>query len=268
MPKIHRATAKNIICCRWAPSIGKLESTHQKVWGTKTYNPKTDLDKPCVFFGLYGLPDFYAVWRHRGKKWILWAGSDIIHFENGYWLDKKGKIRLSKEALAEWLNKNCENWVENEVEYTRLLTCGIKSKIRPSFLGDVNKFKPVKGDIYQAYISATGNRQVEYGFKEIEDYWAPKYPFITFHLYGAPWKTERHNVIVHGRVPKAKMNREIKKYGMAFRLNNFDGCSEIVVKATLMGQWVVSKIYYPFLKAKNPRKALLKIVNKYPWINL
>lgn len=265
MPRIHKPSTKNIVCCRWAPSIGKLESTHQKVWGTKTYNPKTDIDKPCVFFGLYGLPDFIALWRHKGKRWILWAGSDIIHFENGYWLDTKGEIRLDPKPLAEWINKYCDNWCENIVEFERLLKLGIKAKIRPSFLGDVSKFKPTDGDPHQAYISSTGDRQVEYGFQEIEDYWAVEHPDITFHLYGGKWKTKRKNVVVHGRVPKAQMNREIKRCGIAMRLNEFDGCSEIIVKAVLMDQQVISKIEYPFLDSDNPREALLKILNKYPF---
>src|SRR5210317_1709798 len=89
------------IRCRWSPTLGELEDTAENIWGIKEYNPETDKDKPCVFFGLYGLPDFWALWRHRGKKWILWAGSDIIHFQNGYHLEYGGAIKIGAEPLGE-----------------------------------------------------------------------------------------------------------------------------------------------------------------------
>ena len=73
--------------CKWSPTLGELEATHQEVWGTSDY---VSDETPTVFFGLYGLPDFYALWRHKGRKCILWTGSDIRHFRDGYWLDEKG----------------------------------------------------------------------------------------------------------------------------------------------------------------------------------
>ena len=69
--------------CRYAPSLGALERTHQEVWGTEEYIPEKHLYDPVVFFGLYGLPDWYLLWRHKGKKAVLWAGSDVKHFLNG-----------------------------------------------------------------------------------------------------------------------------------------------------------------------------------------
>ena len=76
--------------CRIAPSLGGgFAGTPNKNWGTCDYK---DNKTPTIFFGLYGLPDFYALWRHKGRRAILWAGSDIIHFLNGYWLERKGAI--------------------------------------------------------------------------------------------------------------------------------------------------------------------------------
>jgi len=61
---------------RWSPTLGALEDTPENIWGTEEYNPETDSELPTVFCGLYGLPDFYALWRHKGKKWVWWsAGS-------------------------------------------------------------------------------------------------------------------------------------------------------------------------------------------------
>src|SRR5689334_12368419 len=109
--------------CRYAPSLGALEGTPEEVWGTLPYLSE---DEPTVFFGVYGLPDFYTLWRHQGRKAILWAGSDIRHFINGYWLNDEGSIKLEPMALAEWINKNCESYVENGVEAEALRTLGIE----------------------------------------------------------------------------------------------------------------------------------------------
>ena len=128
------------ICCRVAPSLGGgFDGTPEEVWGTKEYNEGMDYDKPTVFFRMYGFPDIQRLWRHKGKKWILWAGTDVTHFCNGYWLDYKGNIRMDPKPLAEWINKYCESWVENDVERRALQAMGIEAKVCPSFLGDINR---------------------------------------------------------------------------------------------------------------------------------
>src|SRR3990172_7358390 len=112
--------------CRIAPSLGKgFAGTPNDVWGTKEYVNDTD---PTVFFGLYGLPDFYALWRHKGKKVVLWAGSDISHLRNGYWLDEKGETRVGPHAFVDWISQNCDSYCENEVEQELLLKIGIRCR--------------------------------------------------------------------------------------------------------------------------------------------
>lgn len=250
--------------CRVAPSLGALEGTPNEVWGTLPYG---DLSDPSVFFGLYGLPDFYTLWRHKGPKFILWAGSDIRHFVNGYWLDAIGEIQINPRPFAAWIDQFCYSWCENEVEQKALENAGIHAKVCPSFLGNVNNF-PVskkKTDKKMYYSSVSGNDFKLYGWAKINEI-AERNPDIEYHLYGntIEWEAPK-NVIVHGRVPKETMNGEIKSMTGAIRLVDFDGCSELVVKAVLMGQEVISTIDYPFLHAKNPREELLKTLNKFPW---
>ena len=50
---------------RVAPSLGELERTFETAWGLETYNPEMDINEETVFVGLYGLPDFYTVWKDR-----------------------------------------------------------------------------------------------------------------------------------------------------------------------------------------------------------
>lgn len=273
--------------CRYAPSLGPLEGTPEMVWNTEDYDVQSLIDDgqhlnlPTVFFGLYGLPDFFRLWRHQGRKAILWAGTDILHFINGYWLDDEGSIKLSPKPLATWINKNCESYVENEVERAALLEVGIESKVVPSFMGNVEDYKLtyVKQDSVRLYTSVSGDDFKRYGWDKVIDL-AHANPSIEFHLYGNSKSFHScKNVIEHGRVPKEQMNEEIKHMTGALRLTEFDGFSEIVAKSLLWGQYPVSIIPYPhtispanieMLKiVREPnikgREWLLSVVNKYPW---
>lgn len=265
--------------CYWSKTLGPLEDTHQKIWGTKDYENDTD---PTVFFGCYGLPDFYTLWRHKGRKCVLWAGTDIQHFIHGYWLDTEGRIRIGSGSLARWINTYCENYVENGREQEVLKQYGIDSKIVPSFLGDIDKFEVSFKPGNKVYASVSGDNFEQYGWDKIKEL-ATKFPLCEFHLYGniKEWSCENKNVVVHGRVPKDRMNLEIKRMQGALRLTRFDGASEIIVKAMLMGQYAFSFIEYPFvnrvedlgilLDKKEPniegREWWRDNLNLYPWNN-
>jgi hypothetical protein len=270
---------------RWSPVLGTFENSPEKIWGVTPYDPESL--EPCVFCGIYGLPDFYPLWRYKGKKYIWWTGSDIRHFVAGYWLDKVGEIRVDPKPLAEWISKNCESWVENEVEAEALRKFGIESHACPSFLGDVNdfevSFKPNK--VTKLYASVSGDDFLLYGWDKIP-YYAVNNPEVEFHCYGntidyfSDEQLKRlPNIIVHGRVPKEQFNKEIKEMQGGLRLVPFDGCSEIIVKSVLMGQYPISLIKYPHVfevgdiellrHMTEPnykgREWFLANLNKYPW---
>jgi hypothetical protein len=273
--------------CRTAPSLGGgFDGTPLTAWGTSIYDNVLDIEKPTVFFGLYGFPDFYALWRHKGKRMILWAGSDIIHFINGYWLDGEGSIRISRKPLVTWINANCESYVENIVEYMKLKDIGIEAKIVPSFLGDINNYEEsfVPANRPRVYISSGKDRQEEYGFGIIEEI-AGKCD-VEFYLYGAEWETKHENVIVRGRIPIEAMNAEVKTMQAGLRLNTMDGFSEILAKSILWGQYPISAIQYPLIDTFNSKEELIyklnslhtktepntkarehyrEIINSYPW---
>jgi len=261
---------------RMAPSLGGgFSGTPQDVWGVKPY---LDEFQHTVFMGVYGLPDFFALWRHKGRKAILWCGSDIQHFLNGYWLDGEGKMRIHPTQLSAWIDTNCENYVENDVEQQALRTVGIRSKVVPSFLGNVEDYeicyKP--SDTPRVYTSVSGDDFELYGWDKIANL-ASQNKNIEFHLYGNHgYFQSADNVIVHGRVTQEQMNAEIKDMQGCLRLTEFDGFSELVAKALLWGQYPVSLIEYPhtlspnnILFPKEPntkgREWLLSVVNKYPW---
>lgn len=254
--------------CRISPTLGDgFAGTPNQVWGTKDYKNDTD---PTVFFGLYGLPDLMAVRQHKGKKAILWAGTDVTYLIKGYWLDDKGRYRMNPMTVGAYLNKICKHWCENELERDELEMVGIKAKVVPSYLGDVNEIKPCYKESKnpKAYISVSGNDFRAYGWDRIDDY-ARRLPGVTFYCYGntKPFKTKCPNVIFRGRVPQKVMDKEISKMQIGMRLNRHDGFSEIIAKAVLREQHVISEIEYPFLRLgrKKARQWLLRNVNRFPW---
>lgn len=263
MEDLQKNKKKNQWRCRVAPSLGGgFAGTPYDVWNIKKYNEKLDIDKPTIFFGLYGFRDFISLWKHKGEKYILFAGSDIKHFINGYWLDNKGIIRLDPYPLAMWINNNCENYVENQVEYQALKKYGIESKIVPSFLGDVKDFpaQKIKPEP-RYYTSVSGNDKEAYGWYAINGL-AILFPKTSFYLYGntEPWEAPK-NVIVRGRVSQEQMDNETKSMTGAIVMTEFSGFSEILAKSILWDQKPISRIEYPF---KN-REELLLVLNKYPW---
>lgn len=264
--------------CKVADTLGDLEGTHKEVWGTSEY---MDNKGKTVFFGVYGLPDFYTVWKHKGQRAVLWAGSDIRHLQDNYWLEDGGGIRIDNKGMCEWINKWCDNYCENEVEYEALKKLGIESSVIPSFMGNVKDFTPcfTANTNPHVYSSVSGNDFKLYGWDKIKDI-ALANPEITFHMYGNTEPFEGPtNMIVHGRVPKEQMNEEIKGMQACIRAVEFDGFSEIVAKALLYEQYVVSAIDYPtsiplhsihHLRWKDKpnkegREWLLENVNKFPW---
>lgn len=265
--------------CKISSTLGELERPQNEIWGTKDYENDTD---PTVFMGIYSLPDFYTLWKHKGQKAILWCGGDILRILQGYWLEDGGGIKLNPKAIADWINKYCDNYCENAVEYRALESIGIGSTIIPSFLGNIDDYQIEykHSDTPNVYASVSGDNFKQYGWDRIEKM-APMFPEITFHLYGnvKEWKTGYENVIVHGRVPKEQMNEEIKKMQGGLRMLEFDGASEILMKSILWGQYPISLIEYDYilkpkeldlLKDKTEpnvigREHYRKILNKYVW---
>lgn len=287
-------TEKEICKLRIAPSLGELDGDPNKAWNTEPYNPKTDKEKPMVQFGMYDLRDYLAVWRHSGRKWILWAGSDIVNFQRGF-VFNDGKLKMLSQIfkgnfanLVRNIANDCENWVEDKDERDRLASMGIKSCVCPSFVGKIEDY-PVcyKWEVRpQVYVSGHRNREGEYGFDFVEEL-AMLVPECDFHIYGADWQSQEENVICHGFVPKEQFNAEIKKYHCGLRLNLWDGFSEITAKSALMGQYPITRLEYPLIpnfKTIDELAKLLKslpdmyepnyvasehyrlALNKYPWV--
>lgn len=258
--------------CRWAPSLGELEGTHQEAWGTTEYDSRYE---PAVFFGLYDLRDYVALWRHKGKSWVLWAGSDIRSLRANFIFNDGKLLWLSKIFAATGLNfrdfliqkvlNKSEHWVENEAEAWQLKDMGLKvSGICPSFLGKIDDYKVSFKRGNKVWLSASKYREAEYGWGIVlQIAWVLSE--IEFHLYGSDWdwvaKCDHNtpgyivkaqganwrkiypNVFIHGKVPKEKMNKEVSNMQCGLRLNKHDGFSEVTAKSVLWGQFPITYLY-------------------------
>ena len=265
--------------CRWAPSLGELESStntyqqvwgHEQVWGTKDYDWKKHRNESVVMFGLYDLRDYIALWQHRGKVWILWTGSDLRNLKNGF-IFNDGKLRfLSKIFRGNgWLMpllKKAEHWVENEWEYDQLAGLGIKSRICPSFLGDINNF-PITykhSDKPNVFISGHSGREEEYGFGWITKL-AERVPECMFHLYGSNewgYAEGKKNIVFHGKVSRETFNAEIQNYQCGLRLNKSDGFSEITAKNILNGGYPITYLKYPMIDNFETEEELVRLLKE------
>ena len=201
--------------------------------------------KPVLFIGMYNWTDYLKFLWHRGEKTIFWCGSDIKNL-NWFW------ARFFRKA---------RNICENEIEQSHLAKFGIRAGIKPMFFGNVNdfpiSFKPSKNP--QVFLCAHSKREEEYGVYIIEKI-APRFPEITFHIYGIKGEN-KNNIVYHGLVSEEQFNREIKDYQVGLRLNEFDGFSEVLAKSALLGQYPISRIYYPFIDYAKKPKDLFKYLN-------
>ena len=261
---------KQITYCRYAPSLGGgFAGTPEEVWGTPSYVYSKHKNEATIFFGLYDLRDYIALWRHKGKAWVLWAGSDIRNLRSGF-IFNDGKLNwlsvLFRGIGADfraWLIKNviskAENWVENEAEAWSLRDMGIKvDGINPSFLGNIKDYKMKFRPGNKVWISASRGRELEYGWGILLNVaWA--LPELEFHFYGSDWpqvaekllgqgiswKQYFPNVRIHGRMTKWKMNKQVSKMQCGLRLNKHDGFSEVTAKSVLWGQYPITYLYNP-----------------------
>jgi len=242
---------------RISPSVINFKDKLLKAWKLKEWEGIDDPDKELLFFGMYLKIDYDVYRLFKGKKYVFWCGGDLVRLRSNY--DWQRILRLYPET---------EHYVENELEQKELEEIGIKSKIVPSFLDDIEKYpvcyKPSENP--HIFLSAHPNREEEYGILLVERI-APKLPNYTFHIYGV---YERYggdkpkNVLYHGIVPEGQMNKEIQNYQCGLRPNEHDGNSEITMKCLLNGGYPITRIKYPKIWHYETEEELIELLEKLP----
>jgi len=209
------------------------------------YDPVKDINEPCMFW-CYFPEDYEFLLAHKGKKYMFWHNSDVgrmIHMKE-LW-PYLSRIRMGVTHI-------CHNALLHE----ELAMIGIYSLIRPTFWGDVSKYKPCYkySDKPDVYITSHVGRETEYG----EGYMfalAMAFPDLKFHIYGsynAEMDEEESamlidtpdNLIYHGQVSEDVMDKETAKMQICLRPNRHDGVSQTAMKAILRGQYLITGIDY------------------------
>jgi hypothetical protein len=88
---------------RVAPGLSFFKEKLLKKYGLKDY---TDVNKACVFNGLYTMQDYMSLINHKSHKTVVWCGSDAQHMNKNL-IKQAGKIRhiAKSKFISETLTK-------------------------------------------------------------------------------------------------------------------------------------------------------------------
>lgn len=227
-------------------SIVPFREKAERTWDIERYVWPRDIFKPCVFFGMYHVGDYWHYVRHLGPKSILWAGSDITSLI-------EAKLPYYK------LFTKADNYCENGLEKKELDMYNIRAKVVPSFLEEIPEVSFYTADFAHVYLSLRPNREDEYGLGLVKRI-HKQTPKVIYDIYGVSGQSY-DNIIFHGNVPNKQFNKEIKNYHASLRPNEHDGFSELTAKAILQGQYPITKIKYVGIPSYETEEELIKLLN-------
>ena len=232
-------------CIRISSSIANFRGPLMKRYSDYKPWDLLTLNKPTLFFGLYNIRDYLCFLLHRGPKTVFWCGSDI-------------KALKTSRFLKAIVDAPAKHICENITEIRWLANLGIISDLKPMIFDDPMRFKVsfVPSKEPHVFLCAHKDREDEYGIDWITSI-APLVPWMTFHIYGVDGVSFSPNVIYHGNVPNIVFEREINSYQGAIRLNEFDGASEVMTKSILLGQYPITRIFFPFVDQVSTRGELI-----------
>jgi len=89
---------------RVAPGLSFFKEKLLKKYGLKDYS---DINKPCIFNGLYTMQDYMSLINHKSHKTVVWCGSDAQYLNKDL-IQQAGKIRhiAKSKFISETLNKH------------------------------------------------------------------------------------------------------------------------------------------------------------------
>jgi len=214
--------------------------------------------QPVIWFGMYNLNDYMRFRYHEGASLVYWLGSDVSILIN------EGILQYSPNYLQELIHfKGAIHICENKTIQDELSSIGIKSLVRPFFLGNMEQFE----DIYQpadrpsVYTMKSGRSFEFYGIPWI--YEIANQVDIDFHIYGHNG-IDLDNVFHYPYLPEYEFNESIKSHQAFLRLPEHDGFSQSTMKAILMGQYVAERTPYDFATHVTSPEELLEFLKLLP----
>ena len=224
----------------------------------------TELDVPCIWMSIYTLDDYMRFRNHSGAKIVYWHGTDVLIF-----LGLNETQNNSGEVIPATVLQNivksadCLHVCQNELLKQELATVGIEALVRPLFMEDIDEISIS----YQykerpsVYTMVSNGRHEFYGIPWI--YEIADQANADFYIYGYEGE-DTSNVFHFPYLPEAEFNERIKQHQAFLRLPKHDGFSQCMVKALMMGQYVFSRIDFPFVTYVSSPNELLKFLNDLP----
>ncbi len=232
--------------------------------GLQRLNHLTELDVPCIWMSIYTLDDYMRFRNHSGAKIVYWHGTDVLIL-----LGLNETQNNSGEVIPATVLQNivksvdCLHVCQNELLKQELATVGIDALVRPLFMEDVDEISIS----YQykerpsVYTMVSSGRHEFYGIPWI--YEIADQVNVDFYIYGYEGE-DTSNVFHFPYLPEEEFNEQIKQHQAFLRLPKHDGFSQCMVKALMMGQYVFSRIDFPFVSYVSSPNELLKFLTDLP----
>jgi hypothetical protein len=197
------------------------------------YDPKTDRNKPCMFW-LYDEDSYKMLANHTGKKYVCWHGNDIKALAGTF-------VKYINIVRNPEITHVCLNYVLQG----ELFQLGIYAIHRYIFWADPDAYMPEENLTKDCFMCANKARGGEYG-EMIMNSLAWKFPDWTFHIFGIEPTIPVYcdNVKYYGWIPEDEMDVLTKNFGLCFRYNIHDGFPQVMCKALLRNQFVITRLDY------------------------
>jgi len=187
---------------------------------------------PVLFFGVYRMEDVNNIKNHRGKKYILWGGSDanIIMGKKSQKLKKLSIINKIKRIDI------AEHFSSSDCLSTRLDNLGIKNTKFVNWLADPQIFRPLTNVGECIYVYCGRSIENPYYSGDLVQKVIKKLPQFKFILSCDTYESVSHE----------KMSDIYKQCFIGLRLTPYDGGAATVQELGLMGiPCIHNNNYYP-----------------------
>lgn len=198
----------------------------ENVFGFRKYSG--NVGEELLFMGLYFQEDYDVYSKHIGKKTVFWNGSDVSRL-------------LQHPEWVEILQLHPSTHVcHNEQLREELASVGIAAIVEPIFFARPKDYPKnfKENENLEVYINAHPGREEEYGVDHLLKA-AERLPDARFFVYGVDGP-DTENVQFLGRLEEADADSRMVNHNVLLRLNEHDGLSQLVIKAGLWGQQVIT----------------------------
>ena len=233
------------------PDTHKIHAVKALKQGYEHYDPQKDKNLPCVFI-LYFEEDYQWLCEHRGQKYVSWRGTDVMRFKL-YYFEKYGKYLIDPRV-----KHICLNYQQKAI----LANLGINASVIYSTFTDIKKYKPCFKPGNNVYMTITPGREAEYGLGYFMTL-AKIFDELEFHIFGIEYPLGLNNWHSYNWMLEDDMDKIIADFQLCLVLKEYDGFSNLAVKALMMNHYLITNVWYPNIPKYNDFEDLLHHIGKF-----